>query len=274
MGIRTSSARLLCNLKKETDIDYSSVLMLGRQNLYMNKRQIQKMLKDYKDVLQNHDIQDRFCEKLFLSLGAKEINSLDASEFEGATIIHDMNQVVPVEWEESYTCIVDGGTTEHVYNFPQAMSNIMRMLKVGGYYIGLVPSNNFSGHGFYQFSPMLYLQLFCESNHFELKKLYMWRGGERHLLELVNLDSRKKRIEINGRRPSEVFVVARKTAPSPQNIALQQRDYIVRWEEEKNSRRKEILKKIVKQAPVEWYESAWFYFNLLREKKTLSKIKI
>lgn len=273
MGIRTSSARLLCNLKEKTDVDYSSVLMLGRQNLYMNKRQIQKMLKDYEDVLQNHDIQDWFCEKLFLSLGAKEIDSMDASEFERATVIHDLNQAVPSEWEETYTCIVDGGTTEHVYDFPQAMRNIMKMLKVGGYYIGLIPSNNCSGHGFYQFSPMLYLQLFCESNHFELKKLYIWRGGETHLWELDNLDSRRIRIEVNGRRPSEVYVVAKKTAPLPDEIVLQQRDYIVRWKE-KNSKRKDVFKKIMKRVPVEWYEYARFRYNLLREKKFLSKIKI
>ena len=31
------------------------------------------------------------------------------------------------------------GTTEHVFSFDQAMENVIDMLEVGGYYIGMIP---------------------------------------------------------------------------------------------------------------------------------------
>ena len=60
------------------------------------------------------------------------------------------------------------GTTEHVFSFDQAMENVIDMLEVGGYYIGMIPSNNWNGHGLYQLSPMLYMQLFCKKNGMKL----------------------------------------------------------------------------------------------------------
>lgn len=279
MGITTSSARLLCNLKRTTDIDYSNTLMLGRQNLHMEKHRVQKMFSDYRDVLQNDDILDLYCEKLFLSLGAKTINSMDASAYEDATIIHDLNQSIPSEWEESYTCIVDGGTTEHIFNFPQAIENVMRMLKIGGYYVGMVPSNNYNGHGFYQFSPMLYIQLFCENNHFELKKMYMSRNSSKHLWELVNLDP-IRRIEINGKTPENLYIVAKKTALTPEKITLQQRDFVEDWKEgpKVSKLRKflgEDLTRIAKIiSPVEKQQTIVFYYHLMQEKKILSKTRV
>lgn len=265
MAIGTSSARLLCNLKRNVDIDFSSVLMLGRQELIMEDHQIQKMLRDYMDVLQNNDIKDTYCEKLFSSLGAEEINSMDISAYEGATVIQDLNKAIPSELEESYTCIVDGGATEHIYNFPQVIWNIMKMLKVGGYYIGIVPTNNWSGHGFYQFSPSLYLQLFCEDNHFELKKIYfLMREGARHLWEIVNAD---REITVNvGARP-QMCVVAKKTAPTPENIILQQRRFSVLWDNAEGNRKrvhgmKKVLVKIYQSLPFRLQDFVMFYYYL------------
>lgn len=270
MGIKTSSARLLCNLKQNTDINYSNTLMLGRQSLDMEDHRIQGMFRDYKDVLQNDDIQDDYCEKLFLSLGAEEVNSMDASEYEGATVIHDLNRAIPPEWEESYTCIVDGGTTEHVYNFPQAIWNVMKMLKVGGYYVGLVPSNNWNGHGFYQFSPMLYIQLFSECNHFELKKIYFCQSGkEKYLWEIVNTDQLTG-IKVNRAAPMELYVVAKKTSSTPDEINLQQRMYAEEiWKGiEKDSK----LKRAFGHFPFRLQELTYFYYYL--RKNHLSKTKL
>lgn len=72
--------------------------------------------------------------KLLKALGAEEIHSLDASDFEGADIICDLNRPIPEEYRNQLTCIIDGGTTEHIFSFPQAMENVIDMLTVGGYY--------------------------------------------------------------------------------------------------------------------------------------------
>ena len=88
MGIKTSSARLLAHLKREGECDLRSVCMLGRQELCMTKRQIKALRKDYGDVLQSDFEQEVFSENFLKALGAEQIHSLDASNFEGLTPAH------------------------------------------------------------------------------------------------------------------------------------------------------------------------------------------
>jgi hypothetical protein len=88
-------------------------------------------------------------------LGASHVDSIDASEYEDATVVYDLNVPIPPELEEQYSVVVDGGTLEHVFDFPLAIRNTMRMVRVGGHLILNVPVNNFPGHGFYQVSPEL-----------------------------------------------------------------------------------------------------------------------
>lgn len=89
MGIKTSSARLLANLKRAGESDLRSVCMFGRQELCLTAGQIRAFCKDYQDVLQNDFQKETFCENFLKALGAEEIHSLDASDFEGADIICD-----------------------------------------------------------------------------------------------------------------------------------------------------------------------------------------
>ena len=88
-------------------------------------------------------------------LGADHVDSIDASDYEDAAKVHDLNVPIPRELEEQYSVVVDGGTLEHVFDFPTAIRNAMRMVSVGGHLILNVPVNNFPGHGFYQVSPEL-----------------------------------------------------------------------------------------------------------------------
>ena len=227
MGIKSSSSRLLCWLKRKEIFKMDSVLTLGKLKLYMKPRQIRKLVRDYGDVLSTKEIND--VETFFKALGSKEIHALDYSDFEGADIIHDLNCPIPEALREKFDCIVDGGTSEHIFNFPQNIMNIMEMIKVGGFYLGTLPTNNWSGHGFYQFSPVLFIQLFSEINNFKIYKIFYCTSKDTSkLYEIVNIDS-TKRIEINYFLPTEVFVVAKKIGPTPKIINLQQMDYVERW---------------------------------------------
>lgn len=70
-----------------------------------------------------------------------------------------MNREIPGDFIEKYSMVLDGGSLEHVFNFPVAVRNCMQMLQVGGHYLAITPANNFMGHGFYQFSPELYFSI-------------------------------------------------------------------------------------------------------------------
>lgn len=63
-----------------------------------------------------------------------------------------MNKALPGTMQ-GYDFIFDGGTTEHLFNVAQVYDNIIDLLSPGGLLLTVVPNNNFSGHGIYQFSP-------------------------------------------------------------------------------------------------------------------------
>jgi hypothetical protein len=95
---------------------------------------------------------DRFFKEC---LGVSDVNSLDYSSYEGADILHDLNQPVPANLKGRFDAVVEGGSLEHIFHFPIAVANLMQMTKVGGTIFASTVSNNLCGHGFYQFSPEL-----------------------------------------------------------------------------------------------------------------------
>ncbi|MDR1149764.1 MAG: class I SAM-dependent methyltransferase, partial [Spirochaetaceae bacterium] len=86
---------------------------------------------------------------MFKHFGAVTVDSIDYSDYEGASIVHDMNLPVPGHLKEKYDCVWDGGALEHVFNYPTAIKNCMDMVKIGGHLILETPCNNQCGHGFY-----------------------------------------------------------------------------------------------------------------------------
>jgi SAM-dependent methyltransferase len=99
---------------------------------------------------------------VFRSLGFSEITVLDYSEFEGADVVFDLNSPVPPpELEGQFDAIIDHGTLEHVFHFPNALNNIFRLMKVGGRAIISAPSGNFFDHGFYMFQPTVFQDYFA-----------------------------------------------------------------------------------------------------------------
>lgn len=99
----------------------------------------------------------KHADDFFRGLGATSVDVMDVSEYEGANILHDLNQPVSTQLTDAYDCVFDGGATEHVFNFPMALKNCMEMVKVGGHLIVIAPWNNYAGQGFYQLSPELFL---------------------------------------------------------------------------------------------------------------------
>lgn len=108
-------------------------------------------------------------EALFRMMVGERPQTLDVSSYEGADVIHDLNQPIPQSLEARFGLIVDGGTMEHVFNVPQVLSNIRRMLRPGGRIIHINPLNNWGEHGYFQFSPTLYHDYYV-GNGFEMNE--------------------------------------------------------------------------------------------------------
>ena len=175
MGIDAKTLRFM--MQSRSTASFERVLTLGRQFTHVSPADIERELKPLGlpsstvRPIAVHARQSGFFEPIFELMGASKVDSMDFSDYEQATIVHDINDPVAETLKEKFTVVYDGGTLEHVFNFPIAIRNAMEMVAVGGHYLCTTPTNNLSGHGFYQFSPDLIYRIFSESNGFEVEEL-------------------------------------------------------------------------------------------------------
>ncbi|QQR87464.1 MAG: class I SAM-dependent methyltransferase [Flavobacteriales bacterium] len=230
MGFNHTGTKLLIHAKAK-GLSFGRTVMIGRQGLHLSAEVLQRNLDDFGlGHLNAEEIitgEKGYAEPFLKALGATAVDSLDASPYEQASIIHDMNLPMDGEHKGAFDTVIDGGSLEHIFNFPVAIRNCMELLKVGGHYLGITPANNFFGHGFYQFSPELYYRVFSKENGFEMTRLLFFidRPGA-DWYEVKDADEVRERVTLVNGHPSYLFVMARRTAAKQIfAVAPQQSDY-------------------------------------------------
>jgi hypothetical protein len=175
-----------------------------------------------------------YAEPVFKSLGARNIWSLDASGFEGAEFTHDLNQPIGADLKARFDLVYDGGTLEHVFNFPMALQNCMEMVRENGRFFMHTVANNWCGHGFYQFSPELFYTVFCPDNGFEVERMILHAVGPYgRWYEVSNPQTIRSRVELFNSLPLQLLVQVRRAKITPLfNRIPQQSDYTPRWAEQ------------------------------------------
>jgi len=236
MGITATSLKFLLFCKKEFDVDFSITATLGRQDVAKGcgDKTMLDLIKKYVSadscVIKDVYINAKYCEPLLNQLGAELIESFDYSNYENATVLHDMNMPIPEQFKNKYSLLIDGGTTEHIFNIPIAYKNIMDMVKIGGYVVSMVPANNLCGHGFYQFSPEFFYSLFQIKNGFEIKAIAYscddFGGmGNYALWAIPNPLELGRRVLINTSKDTLIYCCTKKISAVPELLTLQQSDY-------------------------------------------------
>lgn len=236
MGLDANGTKFLLFAKDE-GVRFTRTATIGRQQLFVDAATLQKQLAAFGVVRRREDIDALvtkgagFAEPVFELLGASEVSSLDASNYERATHIVDLNEPVPDGFKGRFTAVVNGGTLEHVFNFPQAMRNCMDMVEVGGHVLAITPTNNFLGHGFYQFSPELFFRIFSAPNGFSLTRLIIFEDRpDADWFEVVDPAEAGERVMLVNRTPTYLLVIAQKTAATDVFAsAPQQSDYVSMW---------------------------------------------
>jgi hypothetical protein len=161
------------------DARFDRTVTLGRQDMLLTPFQIRDVCSGFGVAIDENEATqialggERFCEPMLERLGAVTVDSIDANRFENASIIHDLNNPMPGDLQKLYDTVFDGGTLEHVFNFPIAIQNCLGLPKIGGHFLMASPANNQMGHGFYQFSPDLFFRIFSEENGYQLKALFL-----------------------------------------------------------------------------------------------------
>lgn len=237
MAIDTETARLFL-AARQAGIPLGKLLMLGRQNYLLRPSETRALFDsfglppDARLLAEQTGPNPPFSEPFFECLGAVSCDSMDVSTYEGATIIHDSNEPVPVALHEKFDTVFDGGTLEHVFHFPQALHNAMLMIKRGGWYAGFTCGNNWFGHGFYQFSPELFYRALSSQNGFAACAVFAVPEGFGLRWYLVKdpAQLRARTNLINSLR-TPLLVLAHKTGPTPATLRLQQSDYQAFWDQ-------------------------------------------
>jgi SAM-dependent methyltransferase len=269
MGIDTELARFLLASKSD-GVSFEHCATLGRQNYYLGRNETITLLREfnidayaYPQLLANPE--PRFADPFWSMLGAHELVVIDASDYEGATSIHDMNEPVPDDLKNRFDAVCDLGTLEHVFNFPVAIRSCLEMVKPGGHLLIGTPANNQFGHGFYQFSPELFFRVLSSSNGFHLERMVAVEfGPRRKWYEVSDPELVKARVTLTNSFPVSLFVCAKKTGITPLfSKSPQQSDYLRQWtSEEKALKKVDVFRKYARQllelapAPARFME-AW-----------------
>ena len=151
-------------------------------------------------------------------------------------VVHDLNTPSSADLFGRFDLLYDGGTLEHVFNFPVAIANCMRMLRVGGWLVIHTPANNQCGHGFYQFSPELFYRVFCRRTALPSVGCSSWKGFEKPVnaglsTRFPDPKEMRRRVQLDGGYPVSLLVAAQKTAdvtPFQKTVPLQS-DYSAMW---------------------------------------------
>jgi len=261
MGISYSAAEFLacCSPFNPViaNVDFSRTITLGRLNNSLNESETRKILtkigKNQGDILESilsntysepyFELLRSSCTKSMSNTDNKAttssfelggIDSVDYTDYEGATVIHDLNIPLLNELRNRYTCVYDGGLLEHVYNFPTALKNAMDLVSIGGHLILSTPGNSYFGHGFYQFSPELFYSVLREENGFTDTKVFAHIRNSWYLLS--NPRETRERCSL-----SPIFgkvllhVIAKKVTEVPTNIVAYQSDYEDLWTSSENN---------------------------------------
>jgi hypothetical protein len=242
MGLNYNDVR--CLMEWRGTARGGAVVTLGRLNLTLHP----KDLSDLRRKLSNDgsalawvgryqwgDFADDMLREVFKF---DSITSIDFSAYEGANVVQDIGAALRPDLVGQFDLAIDGGTLEHVFNFPVAVGNLMRLAKVGGAVYTQNPCNGLAGHGFYQFSPELMYRVFSEPNGFEVSfvriamahSLSVERTTGQQVYDVMDPAKFGGRVYLTSRNPVILMSLAvRVSDVEPFTTSVLQSDYIEKW---------------------------------------------
>lgn len=279
MALDADSIKFLVHAKK-SGVDFASTAMIGRQSVFARPWMLRTLLAPAGIKPGQSEIRDLwgrgegYAEALLRLFGARSVESFDYANYENATHIHDFNVPIPIKFHGQYNVVIDGGSLEHVFNFPVAMRNCMEMVTVGGHFVGIMPCNNQPGHGFYQFSPELVWRIFSYENGFKVRRLVL--REVRHgapWFEIVDPAAVKRRVTFVNKRPALMLVLARKERQVEVfRSAPQQSDYVAMWQRRdltsSTPYRVPAVGRMIDCLPYAVVETLWLLRQMLRRRRT------
>jgi hypothetical protein len=223
-------------------VAFERTLTLGRQGLSCSPAELRRSLLDFGFEASSDQIQrifDRpartnlFSEEFLRFLGAKEIVSVDLSDYEGATLMHDLNEPFPASCRHAFSFVLDSGTLEHIFDYPAALRHTLELVRPRGHFLTVTPANNLIGHGFYQLSPELFFRVLNADNGFALRKMVLFDclKTDAPFYQVLDPAESGGRTNLRSKTPLYLAALAERTATTPiLTRSPQQSDYVQAWE--------------------------------------------
>ncbi len=248
MGIPLASAEFLIEAAR-AGVSFRDTATVGRQHLMVGPWRLSRMLRraGFDGELRWAPGESPwFADPLFKALGAQSLSALDASDYEGASVVADLNEPVPAELHQRFSVVFDGGSLEHIFHATTALRSYMEMVRVGGHLLLTLPANNTFGHGLYQFGPDFFFRALSQENGFSIERalamehdvdapasflgtsINVEKRGSRY--EVVDPAEARLRVQLVNSKPVLMLIQARRISVTPIfSESPQQSDYSARW---------------------------------------------
>jgi hypothetical protein len=223
------------------------VVTLGHLTLALHPKDVLNLKQEFANDaramawLDRYQWADFVDEMFYEALKFETVTSIDFSEYEGATVIQDISASLRPDLAGQFDLAIDGGTLEHVFNFPAAVGNLMRLVRVGGAVYTQSPCNSLAGHGFYQFSPELMYRVFSVQNGFQISfvriamahNLSVEQTTNQHVYDVMDPAKYGGRVMLACQNPAVMMCLAVKRADvEPFTKPVLQSDYVEKWSRE------------------------------------------
>jgi hypothetical protein len=220
------------------------VATLGRLTLHLHPKDISFLRQEFARDNQAMAWLGRyrwgeFADEMFReALKFEGVTSIDFSSYEGAGVIQDIGAELRSDLIGQFDLAVDGGTLEHVFNYPAAVGNLMRLIRLGGAVYTQNPCNGLAGHGFYQFSPELLYRVFSERNGFEIqfvriaiaRNLSVEKTTNHPVYEVIDPAKYRARVSLTCKDPAILMGLAvKRSNAEPFSEPVLQSDYLEKW---------------------------------------------
>ncbi len=212
----------LCRILAARPQGLGAVLTIGRQETHVDDHDLKAAGLPFAEV-------PPYCEAVLeRGLGATSVTSLDASAYEGATLVVDLNRPLPDDTPRDFDTVLDLGTTEHVFDVRQAFENLSALCRTGGAVAHAVPANQQNGHGFFQFSPELFHTYYSPRRGYQGTRVFVVPARQPDSWYEVPRPPPGGRVNITSR--ANLYVVSVTTpARSVHPDDVQQSDYQAAW---------------------------------------------
>lgn len=233
MGVDSNLLKLLVAVRSKANVPLGRCLTVGRQQIHFDAADAKAIWRSMGDgdCPNDRSIEyGEYCESLLIHLGARSVDSIDASDYEGATIVHDLNKPLPAGWSTKFDTVIDFGTIEHVFDVPQVLRTYASLVSEGGSIVIATQADGSCGHGLYQFSPELFYRFFSTKNGFETKCFLIPCGSSRRAwIFSPDPAASNSRIEFPVMGKTYVVAVSTRRGPLGAFDDVQQSDYTALW---------------------------------------------